>query len=95
MRKADELSTTSAPADAKRGAHSREVPPPAENSATSKPSIVSSRNGWIVASPSRLPADRSEANGTTSAAGKPRRSSSDSMIVPTAPVAPTTATRIR
>ena len=43
IRQALELSTTIAPAAAKRGAHSREVPPPAENSARSKPAIVSSR----------------------------------------------------
>ena len=48
MRHADELSTTSAPAAAKRGAHSREVAPPALKSATSKPWIVSSASGWTV-----------------------------------------------
>jgi hypothetical protein len=94
MRHADELSTTSAPAAAKRGDHSREVPPPALKSATSKPWMVSSFSGWTTRSPMRLPAERSDAKGTISSAGNARLSRSDSMIVPTAPVAPTTATRI-
>ena len=95
MRHADELSTTRAPAAAKRGDHSREVAPPALNSATSKPWIVSSVSGWTTMSPICLPAERAEAKGTTSSAGKPRRSSSASRSVPTAPVAPTTATLMR
>ena len=39
MRQREELSITTAPAAAKRGAHSPEVEPPAENSARSKPWI--------------------------------------------------------
>ena len=42
IRHALELSTTTAPAAANLGAHSRDVEPPALNSARSKPSIVSS-----------------------------------------------------
>ena len=91
MRQADELSTTRAPAAAKRGDHSREVAPPALNSATSKPWIVSSSSGWTTMSPICLPAERAEAKGTISSAGKARRSSSASRSVPTAPVAPTDA----
>src|SRR5687768_5688964 len=94
----DELSTTSAPASAKRGAHSALTPEPAENSAISKPWIESSFSGCTVrsASPHLMlrPAERSEANGTTSSAGNERSRSTSSMVDPTAPVAPTTATRI-
>ena len=89
----DELSTTTAPASTKRGAHSPDVEPPALKSARSKPWMVSSRSGWMTAPSSSLPAERSEANGTISLAGKPRSRSLASMTVPTAPVAPTTATR--
>ena len=39
------------------------------------------------------PAERSEANGTTSEAGKPRSASTSRIVEPTAPVAPTTPTR--
>src|SRR3712207_7737242 len=46
----EELSTTTAPASTKRGAHSPDVEPPAENSARSKPWIVSSRSGWTTRS---------------------------------------------
>src|SRR5689334_24205920 len=97
MRQAEELSTTVAPCSTKRFAHAREVPPPAEKRAMSKPSIVSSartRTGSSAPSSVR-PAERSEANGTTELAGNPRRRSRRSRSVPTAPVAPTTATRMR
>src|SRR5215207_5180774 len=98
MRHWDELSTTTAPESAKRGAHSALTPEPAENRAISKPWIDSSFSGWTVrlAPPqSRLrPAERSEANGTTSSAGNERSRSTSSIVDPTAPVAPTTATRI-
>ncbi len=42
MRQKDELSTTTAPASAKRRPHSSLIPEPAENSARSKPWIASS-----------------------------------------------------
>src|SRR4051794_22831340 len=98
IRQREELSTTTAPASANRGAHSPLVEPPAEKSAMSKP--------WIVLSLSTLhdrtlspqsiwrPTERSEANATTSSAGKPRSRITPSMVDPTAPVAPTTATRM-
>ncbi len=91
-RQRDELSTTTAPASTKRGAHSPDVEPPALNSARSKPWMVSSASARQGTPSSSRPTDRSEANGTTSAAGKPRSRSFARMTVPTAPVAPTTAT---
>ena len=60
-----------APASTKRGAHSREVVAPAEKIAMSKPWIVSSVSAWTISPPSSSrPAERSEANGTISRAGK-------------------------
>src|SRR5215210_7676626 len=98
MRHWDELSTTTAPASAKRGAHSALTADPAENSATSKPWIDSSSSGATVSlcplQSSVRPAERSEANGTTSSAGNERSRSTSSIVEPTAPVAPTTATLI-
>ena len=93
-RQREELSTTTQPASTNRGAHSPEVVAPAEKIARSKPWIVSSVSGWTVPKPSSsLPAERADAKGTISEAGKPRSRSLASMTVPTAPVAPTTATR--
>ena len=93
-RKAEELSTTTQPAAAKRGAHAREVVAPAEKIAMSKPWIDSSLSAWTTSPPSSSrPAERSEAKGTISLAGKLRSRSFSSITVPTAPVAPTTATR--
>src|SRR5215216_3620238 len=84
----DELSTTTAPASAKRGAHSALTPEPAENSAISNPWIESSFSGWTVrfVSPQSMlrPAERSEAKGTTSSAGKERSRRMPSMVDPTA-----------
>src|SRR5215212_333790 len=98
MRHWDELSTTTAPASAKRGAHSALTPEPAEKRAMSKPWIDCSLSAWtvsFVAPQSTLrPAERSEAKGTTSSAGNERSRSTPSIVDPTAPVAPTTATRI-
>src|SRR5215208_3851851 len=98
MRHWDELSTTTAPASAKRGAHSALTPEPAEKRAMSKPWIDCSLSGWTVSfvSPQSTlrPAERSEAKGTTSSAGNERSRSTPSIVDPTAPVAPTTATRI-
>ncbi len=63
----------------------------------SKPRIDSSLSGTTFrsVSPKSIvrPAERSDANGTTSVAGKPRSRMMPSMVEPTAPVAPTTATR--
>src|SRR3954452_17640797 len=98
MRQYDELSTTTAPASTKRGAHSALRVPPAEKSATSKPLIDSSVRGWTTRSwsPKSItrPAERSDANGTISSAGNERSRITPRMVLPTAPVAPTTATRI-
>ncbi len=75
MRQREELSITVAPAAAKRGAHSPDVEPPAENSARSKPWIDSSSSPRTVSSPSGpsivRPTERSEANGTISARREP------------------------
>src|SRR3954451_3138556 len=94
----DELSTTTAPASTKRGAHSALRVPPAEKSATSKPLIDSSVRGWTTRSwsPKSItrPALRSDANGTISSAGNERSRITPRMVEPTAPVAPTTATRM-
>ncbi len=82
----------------KRCAHAREVEPPAENSATSKPSIVSSASTRTGASaPSIVRPARALATRTARprSAGNARRRSRRSRSVPTAPVAPTTATRTR
>jgi hypothetical protein len=93
-RKRDELSITTQPASTKRRAHSPDVVAPALKMAMSKPWIVSSVRGWTVPKPSSSrPAERSDANGTISRAGKFRSRSLRNMTVPTAPVAPTTATR--
>src|SRR5436305_879330 len=88
---------TTAPASANRRAHSPLVDAPAENSAMSKPWIVSSERAlqestWSPQSICR-PTERSDANATTSSAGNARSRITPSMVEPTAPVAPTTATR--
>src|SRR5690606_19165322 len=92
---AEELSITVVPTSAKRGAHSREVLPPAEKSAKS--------GFWRTAS-SRLttsyslslkeiifPTDLSEATGSSSVTGKFLSASTFNITWPTIPVAPTTA----
>src|SRR5660397_224351 len=96
MRQAEELSTTTQPASRAMGAYSLETAPPAEKRAMSTPlkrSGDSSRHS--TSSPlkaSLFPAERSEANGTSSCRGKSRSSSMLNISRPTAPVAPTTAT---
>src|SRR5215218_8563549 len=98
LRHWEELSTTTPPASAKRGAHSALTAEPAEKRAMSKPWIDCTLSGWTVSfvSPQSTlrPAERSEAKGTTSSAGNERSRSTPSIVDPTAPVAPTTATRI-
>ncbi len=63
----------------------------------SSPWIDSGVSGRHSISPplklSFVPADRSDENGTTSAAGKSRSARTSSSVVPTAPVAPTIPTR--
>src|SRR6478752_4364500 len=73
IRKADELSTTTTPASANRGAWAREVVAPAENSAMSSPlgSAVEASSTVIsvVAEGSTVPAERAEAKYGTLSAG--------------------------
>ena len=77
-RQAEELSITTAPAAATRGANSREVPPPAEKIAISSPakSAVAVSSTTTSLSPEPLfhdnfwPAERAEAKNRTSSAGK-------------------------
>jgi len=96
MRKADELSITVAPACTASGAKRREVAAPAENSATCTPAKLSAHSSRTTSrsprKPSSLPAERAEANSRSSASGKRRCSRQRSNSMPTAPVAPTTAT---
>ena len=97
IRNALDLSTTTTPRRTASGANRFEVLPPAENRARSKParaSSVSSRTSscWSPKA-TRVPAERADANGTTSAAGNSRSRRIESTSGPTAPVAPTTATR--
>ena len=67
IRQREELSTTTAPSAAKRGAHSPDTPPPAEKMAMSKPRMVSSASGrTTMPLGSSRPAERSEAKGTIS-----------------------------
>ncbi len=97
MRQKLVLSTTTAPASTKRGAHSELIAPPAEESTMSRPWIDSSLSGRHSISPSpnssSVPAERWDENGTTSEAGKPRSARIERIVEPTAPVAPTTPTR--
>ena len=96
MRNALELSTTTQPALAAMGANSFEMPPPALNSAMSMPlneSFVSSVT--VMSCPrnlSFLPTERAEASKVSLPTGKLRFSSVLIISMPTAPVAPTTAT---
>ena len=97
MRQKLVLSTTTAPASISFGAHSALIFPPAEASAMSRPWIVSGVRGTHSSSEplkaTLLPAERSEANGTTSPAGNSRSARTSRIVEPTAPVAPTTPTR--
>src|SRR5690606_7499094 len=94
-RKAEELSTTTAPAAANFGANSFDTSAPAENSAMSTPAGSKPASSCTSTSSSpnatRSPAERALASATTSA-GKRRSASTASIASPTAPVAPTTAT---
>ena len=87
MRNAEELSMTIAPASANRGACTREVEAPAENSATS-----SSETSAVAASSTTMswprhgsvvPADRAEAKKRSDAKGNARSSSSRRITPPT------------
>src|SRR6266545_6331430 len=96
MRNALELSMTTQPARAARGANSFEMLPPALNNARSMPlndSFVSSSTAISLRrNLSVLPIERAEASRVNRPMGKLRFSSVLIISRPTAPVAPTTAT---
>ena len=98
MRHAEELSTTVMPASANLGAHSKEVEPPAENSAKSGfISIAVCMVTTVYSFPLNsifLPAERSEATGINSVTGKFLSVKTFNISPPTKPVEPTTATFI-
>src|SRR5690606_31962079 len=95
-RSAVELSITTAPTAANFGAYSLETLPPAENSAMSIPagSNVARSSTTILRAPNSAfsPAERSLASRCSRSIGKSRSARIFSMVSPTAPVAPTTAT---
>ena len=98
IRHAEELSITVIPAAANFGARSSEVPPPAENKARSGFAAIASSAEIIVyffpLNSISLPIDFSEATGNNSVTGKFLSSSICNILLPTKPVAPTTATFI-
>src|SRR5690606_20292058 len=98
IRQAEELSITVVPTVANLGAHSREVSPPAENSAISgRDATASSREMTVCSLPlkeSFLPTDLSEATTSNSETGKLRSPNTFNITSPTIPVAPMTATFI-
>ncbi len=95
IRKAEELSTTTAPAAANAGAKRRERSPPAEKRAMSTPAGSDTARSSTSIFPhgvsTLVPAERSEAKRRRSSAGNPRSTTISSMVRPTAPVAPTIA----
>ena len=95
MRNAPELSTTTAPRDAAIGAHSAEISSGTSNMATSMPSKASGESATTVSSSPRqinfLPALRADAIKRISPQTSVRSDKMPSITVPTAPVAPTTA----
>ena len=97
MRNADELSTTTAPEFTATGPNSLEIPDPALKRATSIPSNEFMPSVSIRTSSPRnfsvFPADRAEARSLRLDRGKLRRSITRSISTPTAPDAPTIATR--
>src|SRR5580658_1594283 len=98
IRQAEELSMTVIPAAANLGAHSREVLPPAENKATAGRAMMASVAPTILCffplNSTSFPTDFSEATGINSVTGKFLSASTCNILVPTRPVAPTTATFI-
>src|SRR5476649_773082 len=96
MRKALELSMTTAPARAACGANSRLTVAPGEKSAIWTPLKESGLSRFTTSSRSRKvkvwPSLRSEARGISSATGKSRSSNTLIISRPTAPVAPAIAT---
>src|SRR5690349_892702 len=95
---ADELSITVMPASANLGAHSNEVPPPAEKMATAGlaaiASVMLTTLYFFPLNSTSFPTDFSDATGTRSVTGKFRSASTCNILEPTNPVAPTTATFI-
>src|SRR3954453_1920363 len=96
MRKAEELSTTLAPALTAIGANFLEMLPPAENRAMSTPSKARSVSSSMTTSCPRndtiLPAERALASALSLPTRKPRLSMGAMNSAPTAPVTPTIAT---
>ncbi len=96
MRKAEELSTTTAPALTAIGANFLEMPLPAENSAMSTPSkarsVSSSMTTFWPRNDTVLPAERALASALSLLMRKPRLSMVAMNSAPTAPVTPTIAT---
>jgi hypothetical protein len=95
---AEELSITVIPASANFGAHSRDVLPPAEKIATfglaAIASVMLTTLYFFPLYSTSLPTDLSEATGINSVNGKLLSASTCNILVPTNPVAPTTATFI-
>src|SRR5665647_2692104 len=95
IRKAPELSTTTAPCDTAMGAHCAAISSGTSNMATSTPSKASEVISWTTTSSTRtlrtLPAERAEARRRISPQTSERWLRMLSMTVPTVPVAPTTA----
>ena len=95
---ADELSITLIPAAANFGAHSKDVPPPAENIATAGfaaiPSSILTTLYFFPLNSTSFPTDLSEATGINSVTGKFLSAKTCNILEPTKPVAPTTATFI-
>jgi hypothetical protein len=96
MRKAEELSMTTAPALTAIGANFLEMPAPAENSAISTPSNESLRSSSMtIRSPRNsmvLHAERALASALSLPTRKPRLSMVAMNSAPTAPVTPAMAT---
>ena len=96
MRQALLLSTTVVPTSANRGAHSKLKSPPAEKRATcgfwAKASSMDTTSTSSPRNVTVLPTERADATGNKVATGKLRASNTESMVRPTMPVAPTTAT---
>ncbi|OPZ52801.1 MAG: hypothetical protein BWY89_01850 [Bacteroidetes bacterium ADurb.BinA012] len=95
---AEELSITVAPFSAKTGAHSFETDAPAENSTTSgadsTASITLTTFTGLPLNITSLPTERSDAAGKSLSTGNCLSSRTFSIILPTIPVTPTTATFI-
>src|SRR6185437_3462078 len=98
IRQAEELSMTVIPAAANFGAHSSEVLPPAENKATAGFAAIASAAlttlYFFPLNSTCLPTDFSDATGINSVTGKFLSARTCNILVPTSPVAPTTATFI-